>query len=293
MLTRMSVLALTIGLVACGEGDEITRGGGTDTTRGGDTGQQGQRGAQLYSKDADISECNDSGVYCSEGQVCKLEVNVLEDNHYYCAKLILHNCEDSCGLYFGAGAACQCDDQCLENGDCCGGAWSYKSECGSSSSDSSSSKLTSCSGHCGDYLGSSASCNCDDGCAARGDCCGGSWSHQQLCGSSSSTKLSSCSGHCGDYLGSSASCNCDDGCAARGDCCGGSWSHQQLCGSSSNDGSAYCPSFGGDNSTSLGDLAGKSCSYWCWGNGTKYNICGSGKWQFCAPEGVFGDCTKH
>ncbi|MCC6750232.1 MAG: hypothetical protein IT371_21375 [Deltaproteobacteria bacterium] len=41
----------------------------------------------------------------------------------------------------------------------------------------------------------------------------------------------------------------------------------------------------------LGDLAGKACDYACWGKGTLPNVCGTRRWQFCLPSGVFAECT--
>lgn len=43
---------------------------------------------------------------------------------------------------------------------------------------------------------------------------------------------------------------------------------------------------------SLGDLAGLSCSYSCWGRGSLYNRCGAGRWQFCLPKGAFAACEN-
>jgi hypothetical protein len=42
--------------------------------------------------------------------------------------------------------------------------------------------------------------------------------------------------------------------------------------------------------STLGDLAGQSCSYTCWGSGNLFNRCAVGHWQFCLPEGRFAAC---
>jgi len=53
----------------------------------------------------------------------------------------------------------------------------------------------------------------------------------------------------------------------------------------------YCPSFYG-SSTNLGNLSGHPCSYSCWGKGTKYNKCATGKIQFCLWSGYVSSCQK-
>ena len=94
------------------------------------------------------------------------------------------SCAGQCGIY-DKKAACQCDDQCTANGDCCG---DYKAQCGAVAS-------TCGDGKCG--AGETAA-NCPGDCAAP---------------------PGSCVGKCGAY-DKNASCQCDTKCTANGDCCG-------------------------------------------------------------------------
>jgi len=321
----IGALALcALALVGCGNTDSIT-------LRGGD----GTRKSQLYSEDATKEDCEAHSVKCDwTRMVCKKEVNVLTSDRYFCVNASgeLADCSAFCGSYLGAGASCQCDDACVVNGDCCGGADSYQTACKPASTPP---ERSSCAGSCGKYFGGSASCQCDEACVDKGDCCGGSQSYQSACpATKKATTKSSCTGSCGiyddsstcqcddscvvngdccggtasynaickpgaqtktscasscdTYLGATATCQCDAACVDKGDCCGGVASYNILCGGTTTD--VSCPS--SSQHTSLGDLSGKTCSYDCWGKGKIYNICATGKWQFCMADGTFATCQK-
>ena len=75
-------------------------------------------------------------------------------------------------------------------------------------------------------------------------------------------------------------------------CHGGNNQQWRLSTSTNSTQNVTCPPAGTSwsNPAVLGDLAGKSCSYTCWGKGSFYNRCGTGRWQFCHPNGKFAAC---
>lgn len=102
------------------------------------------------------------------------------------------------------------------------------------------------------------------------------------------TLVVQCSGQCVDLGGWST----DDGAQViQWDCHGGNNQQWRLSASGTAT-DVRCPPPGAtsDNPPALGDLAGQPCDYRCWGRGAVYNRCGSGRWQFCLPEGAFADC---
>jgi hypothetical protein len=100
------------------------------------------------------------------------------------------------------------------------------------------------------------------------------------------TMVAKCSGQCVDVGGWSTD---DQAQVIQWPCHGGNNQQWKLSGGASD---VTCPPPGASATAPpwLGDLAGQPCDFKCWGNGTLYNRCGAGHWQFCLWEGVFADC---
>ncbi len=205
------LVALALSFTAC-EGEDL--GDGRDSERRGD----GDRSAQLYSELASSSDCDLAGVSCDYStQECRRQVNLLEDNHYYCASNASAGVN---GLTGSGGSTCYCDSKCVTNHDCC-------SSCPNGTSGSSS--VQSCKNRCDQYF-SGGTCQCDSKCTTYNDCCGGSASYLQVCGTSGS---SSSGGGCPPTtashtnLGDLAGKACDYACWGYGTtyniCATGSW----------------------------------------------------------------------
>jgi len=252
-----ALVALALSFRNC-EGEDISDG--RNPERRGD----GDRSAQLYSVPTSASDCDQAGVYCDYStEQCRRQVNVLEENHYYCAT----SEAGVNGLTGSGGSKCYCDNKCVANQDCCS-TCPYGAS-GSGTSGSGGSK-----------------CYCDSKCVANQDCCSSCPN-----GTSGSSSVQSCKNRCDQYF-SGGTCQCDSKCTTYNDCCGGSASYLQVCGTSGSSSSGGgCPPTTASH-TNLGDLAGKACDYACWGYGTTYNICATGSWQFCTPQNTFGTCKK-
>ena len=153
------------------------------------------------------------------------------------------SCAGKCGIY-DKKAACQCDDKCTQNGDCCG---DYKAQCGAVADTCGDGKCTppetqtscpgdcgtvttpfACKGNCGVYDKANA-CQCDNQCGQNGDCCG---DYKAECGAvantcgdgkctppetatscpadcGSVTPADSCTGKCGAAYDKNAACQCE------------------------------------------------------------------------------------
>ena len=162
------------------------------------------------------------------------------------------SCTGKCGVY-DKKAACQCDDKCTQNGDCCG---DFQAQCGTVANTCGDGKCTppetqttcpgdcgtvlqpsTCKGKCGTY-DKAATCQCDNQCSQNGDCCG---DYKTECGAVANTcgdgkctppedatscpadcgtvtPAGSCVGKCGQY-NKSWTCQCDAKCTTNGDCC--------------------------------------------------------------------------
>lgn len=135
------------------------------------------------SKNPKVTVCGGTKPVCGNGKCESGETasNCAKD----CSKPSALSCVGKCGQY-DATAKCQCDDACVGEKDCC---TDYKGVCGGSNSpvcgngkcESGESKTScpkdcdtkpagSCKGKCGDFT-PGASCQCDSGCVAIGDCC--------------------------------------------------------------------------------------------------------------------------
>lgn len=121
----------------------------------------------------------------------------------------------SCGAPGKSGAAnrcgqwdnswkCNCDDACVQMGDCC--ADKDKVCAGGGSPDS-------CQGKCGKY-DKNAKCQCDSGCLKEGDCCA---DYEKLCSGTSTGET--CKDRCDDAYDQAKPCQCDAECKDNNDCC--------------------------------------------------------------------------
>ncbi|MCO4763126.1 MAG: hypothetical protein KC502_16535 [Myxococcales bacterium] len=137
-------------------------------------------------------------------------------------------CAARCGTY-DQSASCQCDPQCVEQGDCCA---DEQALCATSpvkstpvqprqaASAAAEPVAGSCANRCGDY-NKELTCQCDDKCAENGDCC---TDLANVCSTpknkpaSPTTSAGSCADRCDEYS-KDATCQCDNKCAENGDCC--------------------------------------------------------------------------
>jgi hypothetical protein len=144
------------------------------------------------------------------------------------------SCKGICGKQAPAG--CFCDDQCMQNGDCCsdkalvcGGAsgptcGNGLCEAGESSTSCASdcpASSSTCKGYCGGK--SAGACYCDDQCAQNGDCCP---DKVPVCGAGAGG--AGCAGLCGQQSkeANGTVCYCDSQCVQNGDCCA---NYSQVC----------------------------------------------------------------
>jgi hypothetical protein len=173
----------------------------------------------------------------------------------------------------------------------------------------------SCAGHCGTHdpvPASNPPCRCDPACSFKNDCC---TDRLTVCVKPPSpntppspppspptppappvdppaTPPPSCALHCGASTpvpGSMPACYCDSVCVQKQDCCD---DYATRCTAAQPPPSSLCPPAGASAATppSLGPLDAQPCDRSCWGQGTIYNVCGAGKWQFCLSSGFFAPC---
>ncbi len=125
------------------------------------------------------------------------------------------SCKGQCGTYI-AGASCQCDAKCAQNGNCCG---DYKTYCGTTTT-------PSCQGKCGSF-DPNAACQCNVSCGSFGNCCS---DYQQACGGSTGPvcgdgvctapeTATSCAKDC-SITPPAVACKTKADCAAAEICCG-------------------------------------------------------------------------
>ncbi|XP_070555155.1 uridylate-specific endoribonuclease-like [Ptychodera flava] len=110
------------------------------------------------------------------------------------------SCINRCGLNFDSSYSCQCNDGCVNYGDCCA---DYDSLCQGSSD--------SCQGRCGEQYDRTNPCHCNDLCGQYGNCCS---DYTSECDSSNS-----CKGRCGEQYDKTNPCHCNDLCSQYGNCC--------------------------------------------------------------------------
>jgi hypothetical protein len=169
----------------------------------------------------------------------------------------------------------------------------------------------SCAGRCGSHdmaPGSNPPCRCDPACSLNNDCCP---DRLEVCSKPTAPASPappadpppppadppaepppSCALHCGASTpvpGSTPACYCDTLCVKNQDCCG---DYATRCAPPPPPSSVLCPPAGASTAapSSLGSLDGQACGYACWGQGTIYNVCAAGKWQFCLAQGHFAPC---
>ncbi len=247
--------AAVVALSGCGDDvgingpsvvDEDTTGGGQDGTLSGDGAVLDQDGVIVV----DV-------IPGADGTVSPDDATVGADTIVNPNK----SCNGKCGVY-DPKAACQCDDQCTGKGDCCG---DYTAQCGAVAKTCGDGKCTppedakscpgdcgtvttpfTCKGNCGVY-DQKNSCQCDDQCTGKGDCCGDYTAEcgavAKTCGDGkctppedatscpgdcgSVTPPGTCNGKCGAAYDKNATCQCDTQCTGKGDCCG---DYAALCG---------------------------------------------------------------
>lgn len=129
-------------------------------------------------------------VVCGAGPLLLLHNNV--------NGVVNNSCAGRCGS-LDPSQACQCNDDCVNFGDCCP---DYTSLCVIDRG--------SCADRCGNY-DPTKSCQCNDDCMNWDDCCA---DYQDLC----SGLVESCDGRC-DTFDPDASCQCNEACERYGDCC--------------------------------------------------------------------------
>jgi hypothetical protein len=180
---------------------------------------------------AGASGCLGSGPMCGNGtcEAGETSANCASD----CAGSSA-SCKGICGKQAPAG--CFCDDQCMQNGDCCsdkalvcGGAsgptcGNGLCEAGESSTSCASdcpASSSTCKGYCGGK--SAGACYCDDQCAQNGDCCP---DKVPVCGAGAGG--AGCAGLCGQQSkeANGTVCYCDSQCVQNGDCCA---NYSQVC----------------------------------------------------------------
>ncbi len=118
------------------------------------------------------------------------------------------SCENRCDEEFNEENACQCDEGCLENQDCCD---DFDDICDGTGGSGGEAPTLCADRGCDDFV-AGASCQCDESCEQFGNCCE---DFEEICQGPSNL----CEERgCGDFT-DGASCQCDDNCTEFDNCC--------------------------------------------------------------------------